>query len=176
MEVLAQVLGGIGIAISVMSMLLKNKSTILLMCMIYNLLTLSSYLLLGKYLGCILVGVLVLKSLVYYIFSVRNLKPNIIILIIFEVSVLGLCIFLWESWTDIFILCSSLINIYCTWQDNVKFLKACVVICSVLLVLYDIFAHAYMYIISELLYGGTALISLLAKKKDDNEMTENRIL
>ncbi len=169
MELIAQILGIVAIAVSVTSMLMKKKSNIMLLCTIYNILTLISYLLLHKYLGSILVGVLTLKSLTYYIFSLKNLKPNVIVLIIFEVAILGLSIFLWQSWTDIFILISSLINTYSSWQDNVKFIKICVIICTVFLVAYDIFAHAYVYVVSEVLYGGAALFSLLHTKKNKDE-------
>ena len=165
MELMAEILGIIAIGVSVASMLLKKKSGIMLLCSIYNLLTLTSYLLLGKYLGCIIVGILTLKSLTYYFFSLKKLKPNIVVLIIFEISILLTSIILWSSWTDILILCSSIISTYSTWQDNVKFLKICVIICTAFLVAYDIFVEAYVYVISELLYGGAALLSLIYYKK-----------
>ena len=176
MELIAQIIGIVAIAISVMSMLMKKKSNIMLLCTIYNILTLTSYLLLEKYLGSILVGILTLKSFIYYIFSLKNIKPNIIVLILFEVSILVVSILLWQSWADIFILTSSLINTYSSWQNNVKFLKICAVISTIFLVAYDIFAHAYVYVISELLYGGAALFSLIKYKNQNEEISiENHL-
>lgn len=71
-----------------------------------------------------------------------------------------------DKFADVFILINSLINTYTTWQDNVKVLKIGAVICSVFLILYDIFVGAYVYVISELLYGGAALLSILYKQKN----------
>lgn len=144
----------------------------MLFCMIYNILTLISYLLLGKYLGCILVGVLTLKSLVYYLFALKKLKPNIFVLIIFEISILVISIIFWNSWVDIFMIMNSLINTYFSWQDNVKHLKMSVVVCACLLILYDVFVGAYAYIVSEVLYGGTALVSLILMIKQSKKETK----
>ena len=169
MEIVAQILGIIAIVVSGLSMAFKRKATIMLFCMIYNILTLTSYLLLGKYLGCILVGVLTLKSLVYYIFALKKLKPNVVVLILFEVSILAISIIFWESWVDLFMIANSLINTYFSWQDNVIYLKASVVLCACLLILYDVFVGAYAYIVSEVLYGGTALVSLILMLKQNKE-------
>lgn len=147
----------------------------MLFCMIYNILTLISYLLLGKYLGCILVGTLTLKSFVYYIFALKKLKPNIFVLLFFEISILVISIVFWNSLVDLLMIANSLINTYFSWQDNVILLKSSVIVCACLLVLYDIFVGAYAYIISEVLYGGTALISLIAmlrKKHIENVKQE----
>lgn len=177
MELTAQILGIIAIIISVLSMLFKAKTHIILFSVIYNVLTLISYLLLEKYLGCILVVILTLKSLVYYIYSLKRLKPNLYVLIAFEVIILVASIFLWQSWVDIFILVNSLINTYTSWQDNVKLLKIGVVICSIFLILYDVFIGAYVYVVSEVLYGGTALFSLcFSKRKNKDECEKEEIL
>jgi len=171
LEITAQILGIIAIIISVLSMLFNAKKYVILFGIIYNVLTLISYLLLGKYLGCILLVILTLKNIVYYIYSLKKLKPNLFILICFEIVILVVSIILWQSWVDIFILINSLINTYTSWQDNVKLLKIGVVICTIFLVLYDVFIGAYVYVISELLYGGTALFSLIFSKKLNKEKT-----
>ena len=62
-------------------------------------------------------------------------------------------------------LVNCLINIYFSWQDNVKLLKIEMIITSVLLILYDIFAGAYVYIASKILFGGTALFLLWVERK-----------
>lgn len=175
MEITAQIIGIVAIIVSILSMTFKSKKMIMLLCTIYNIMTLTSYLFLGKYLGSILVGILTLKSFIYYIYALKKAKPNLVVLIILEIAILTMSIVLWQFWFDIFILLSSLINTYFSWQDNVKILKISVVITSVLLVLYDIFAGAYVYVISEILYGGTALISLLFVKRGtkDNEQNVN---
>ena len=181
MELASQIIGIVAIVISVMSMLFKSKTNILLFTIIYNILTLTSYLLLGKYLGSILVGILTLKSIIYYLFALKKAKPNIYVLIVLEIAILTTSIFLWQSWPDIFILISSLINTYTTWQDNVKIIKISAIISAVLLILYDAFIGAYVYIISETLYGGAAIFSIVMmfvknkKAISNNEANNNEI-
>lgn len=170
MEIVAQILGIVAIVISIMSMVFNDKKIIMLFSTIYNVLTIITYLLLGKYLGMILVGVLTLKSLTYFIYASKSKKPNIIVLFVFEILILSLSIILWQDWFDIFILLNSVINTYFTWQDNVLLLKIGIVVCSIFLILYDIFAGAYVYVISEFLYGLTSLITLLmlrGKRKNE---------
>ncbi len=175
MEIVAQALGVVAAGIAILSMVFKSKTNIMLFCLIYNLLTLFSYLLLGEFLGCIMVGVLTLKSLCYYFFALKKLKPNVWVLIFLEVSILTVSIVLWSSWVDVFMIANGLINTYFSWQNNVKYLKASVVLCAGLLILYDVFVGAYAYIISEVLYGATALVSLivLLKKQNKTEECEN---
>ena len=177
MEIVVQIIGIVAIVISVLSMAFKKKSTIMLFSMIYNILTLVSYLLLGKYLGCILVGVLTLKSFTYYLFSLKNLKPNIFVLIFFEVAIVVISIVFWNNWVDIFMIVNSVINTYFSWQDNVVYLKLSVIVCAILLVVYDILVGAYSYIISEVLYGGMALCSLVIMyiKNKKVKVEENNI-
>ena len=174
LNIISQILGFIAIVVVIISMLFREKSKILLFSTIYNVLTLTSYILLGRYLGCILVGIATLKTLVYYIFSIKKMSRNIIVLIVFEVSIITVSIIFWQSWFDIFLLINLVINTYTTWQDNVKIIKIFSVVCCVFLSLYDFFSGAYMYIISELLFGGTALISLIKTTKQEKENSINK--
>ena len=96
------------------------------------------------------------------------------VLITLEIAILVISIVFWNSWVDLFIITNSVINTYFSWQDNVIQLKASVVLCAVLLILYDIFVGAYAYIVSEVLYGGTALISLIIMLREiKKEKKEN---
>lgn len=164
MELASQIVGIVAIVISVISMLFENKKDILLFTIIYNILLLTSYFLLGKYLGSILVGILTTKSLIYYLFAKKNLNPNIWVLIILEIAILVASILLWQDWVDIFILINSLMSTYTTWQDNVNLLKIGAITTAVLLILYDVFIGAYIYVISEALYGGAAIFSMIMQK------------
>lgn len=169
LNIISQILGVIAIIVVIISMIFKEKSKILFFSTIYNFLTLTSYILLGRYLGSILVLIATLKTLLYYIFSIKKIPKKNYILIIFEVSIITTSIILWQSWFDIFLLINLVINTYTTWQDDVKIIKIFSVVCCVFLSLYDFFSGAYMYIISELLFGGTALVSLIKTIKQEKE-------
>ena len=134
---------------------------ILLFLIIYNVLVIISYFLLEKYLESILVGIATLRSIIYYIFSKKGLKPNIYILLFFEFLIITVSIVIWQNWFDIFMLTSVIVTTYSSWQDNVAVIKISAMVTSVLFILFDVFSMAYVYIISEVLYGLTALISLI---------------
>lgn len=168
MQITAQILGIIALVVAILSMLFKTKTKILLFCNLYNILNLISLLLLGQYLGCILVGIAIIKGVVFYFFARKNLKPSIYVLIIFEIIVIAVSIILWKSWYEIFMVINLIINMYATWQDNVIVLKIGVIICSILLILYDSFAGAYTYIIDDTFFCLSALYSILIYRKNKN--------
>ena len=173
MEIFAQILGIVALVIAVCSMLLKEKPQIMLFITIYNILTLVSYLLLGQYLGCILVGIATLRSFTFFIFSLKKLRPNIVVYILFNILAITASIVFWVSWYDIFMLINLIINTYATWQTNVKIIKITAVVCTVFYVLYDIFVGAYVYIISELAFGVVALYSLIKNRDKQAKGVEN---
>ena len=176
MEIVAQILGIVALVIAVSSMVFKSKPVIMLCLTIYNVLTLVSYLLLGQYLGCILVGVATLRSFTYFIFALKNIKQNIFVYITFNVLAITFSILFWNAWFDVFMLINLIITTYTTWQSDVRIIKWGTLICTVFFVLYDIFAGAYVYIISELAFGVTAGYSLLFGHRNKNiDKIENKI-
>jgi len=168
-ELIARILGIIAIVVSILSMVFKKKTTIMLCLTIYNLLTLTSYLLIGQYLGCVLVGIATIRAFLYFILSYKNIKPNLAIYIIFNVLVIVSSILLWGAWFDVFMLLKLLINCYTTWQTNVKVIKLGTIIYTPLSILYNIFAGAYVYIISSTAFGVVALVSLLLMIKEEKK-------
>lgn len=175
MEILVQILGILALGVAICSMLLKEKPQIMLFITIYNILTLISYLLLGQYLGCILISIAAVRSFTFFLFSIKNSRPNILAFILFNILGITFSIIFWASWYDIFMFINLIANTYATWQTNVKIIKITTVVCTVFYVLYDIFVGAYSYIISELAFGVVALYSLI-KHKDEKKWKLPRCL
>lgn len=180
MEILAQILGYVGLLVAVVSMLFRNKVYILLAMTLYNFLTIITYLILGQYLACILVGIAIVRSIVFVIFELKNLKPNLVIYILFNVLFITASVFFWNDWYDIFMLVNLIVYTYITWQPNVNLIKIGVAFCSILYILYDIFAGAYSYIFGEVAFGATALYSIIKerinikKNLQNSEIKENQ--
>lgn len=173
MYLITQILGIVAFIIAVFSMLFQNKAKILFFIAIYNIIILTSYLLLGQYLGCILIGIETVRSIVYFVFTLKNIKPNLYIYILFNILIVFSSIIFWVSWVDVFMLISLLINTYTTWQTNVKIIKIGTIVSTVFYILYNIFVGAYFNIISEVAFGLTSFYSLLILlKKEKNTDTK----
>lgn len=169
MQIVVDILGIISLIITSLSMFFKKKAYIMLFAFFYNILILVSYLLLGRYLGCILVGVAILRALTFFLFALKNIKPNIYVYIVFNILAISLSIIFWNVWYDIFMLIALIISTYANWQENVKVLKIGALICMVFYILYNVFAGAYSYIASEVIYGLSALISLILTYKEEKK-------
>ena len=175
MELISNLIGIIGIAFLVISMIFKKKTWILVFTTLYNVILAISYILLGHYIGCILLGISTIRGIVYFLYAYKNKKVPIFFLIFFEIAYIVTCIFLWEKWYDAFVLVNSIFVTYTTWQDDMIVYKISAVISMFLWIAYDICTGAYIYIISEVLFGMTALISVivLIKKGEKNEHKNN---
>lgn len=169
-NILVYILGIIAFCVAVFSMLFKEKSKIILCLTIYNILMLITYLLLGRYLGCVLIGIETIRSITYFIYSLKKLKPNIFVYIFFNIVGIGASVLFWASWVDIFVLINLIINTYSTWQTNVTIIKLGIIICTIFYITYDLIVGAYIYIISELAFGVSAVFSLIKNKKIESEM------
>ena len=164
MEILAHILGVVGVVVSAISMIMKTKTKVVLLLAVYNLLTLISYLLLGHFLSCILVVIAIFRSLTFLLYEVKKIKNNWLVLLSFNIVIICISIVLWDKWYDIFLLICTLIFTFTTWQKNVKLIKWGTIICTPLFVTFDILAGAYVYIISELAFGISAIVSLITTK------------
>ena len=161
MQILVYILSAFSIITILLSAILKNKTTIMFLYVLDDIWLIGVYLLLGKYLGMVLVGILTIKTLVFFLFSLKKIKPNIWMLILFEALIIGASIFLWQNWFDIFMLVNSILMTYATWQDNVKVLKiACIVRCC-LLMTYNTLVRAYLYVVSNFIEGVSSTICLI---------------
>ena len=164
MEILAHILGVIGVVVSAISMLMKSKIKVVFFLALYNFLILISYLLLGHFLSCVLVAIAIFRSIVYLIFDIKKVKNNIFVLMDFNIIMICVSIVLWDKWYDVLMLVSTLIYTYTTWQKNAKVIKWGTIICMPLFILFDILAGAYVYIIGELAFGISAILSLIATR------------
>ena len=160
LSVIAQYISLAATVFIVLGILGKQKSTIMLWFSLYNVVILATYFMLGRYTGSILVSVTLIKSILFYILARKNIRPQIWILVLFELSYIIIPIFLWESATDIILIVNLLLVTYLCWQSNIKLLKFGYILSSILLITYDIIVGAYTAIIAEVVFLVSTCISI----------------
>lgn len=178
LNIIAQYISLAATVFIVLGILGKQKATIMLWFSLYNVVILATYFMLGRYTGSILVFVTLLKSIFFYILARKNIRPQIWILVLFEISYIVIPIFLWESATDIILIANLLLVTYLCWQSNIKLLKFGYILSSILLITYDIIVGAYTTIIAEVVFLISTCISIYQlyhpkaeKNKEENKST-----
>lgn len=176
LNIIAQYISLAATVFIVLGILGKQKATIMLWFSLYNVVILATYFMLGRYTGSILVFVTLLKSILFYILARKNIRPQIWILVLFEISYIVIPIFLWESATDIILIANLLLVTYLCWQSNIKLLKFGYILSSILLITYDILVGAYTTIIAEVVFLISTCISIyqLYHPKADKNKEENK--
>lgn len=155
---------------------LKDKVTILILCLIYCVFYGIHYLLLGAITGSLMNIISFLRNLWFFRNSKRNKKNSKLVLyILFFIS----SVFCIISYSDVFSLVSliaSLLSTYSIWQDNVKIYKFLAVPVSICFIIYAIHIGSVVAIITEvvlLIMEIVALIKVYIEGK--NYMLDNMV-
>lgn len=143
----------------------KKKSTIMLWFSLYNVVILTTYFMLGRFTGSILVFITLFKSILFYILAKKNITPKLWMLIVFEILYIVIPIFLWDNATDLVLIINLLLVTYLCWQDNLKLLRIGYVVSTFLLITYDILVGAYITIIAEVVFLISTILSMVKAKK-----------
>lgn len=179
MQILIQGLGIIVLIICVSAFFFKKKEYFLACILLYNIILAVQYVLLSYYTEFIICILAIIKDIVYYVYSKKQLKPSVFVLIIFITLFVLSGIFTWENWFSIFIMFSTVIGTYASWQDNLFVLRLGYVLCSIFLILNYIFTGLYTNIIAEFLTLSSGLISIyiyhIKKNTRDKNFNSDKI-
>lgn len=159
--VIAQIVSVITIITTVLALFQKEKFKTMILFTISNISMMTTYSLLGRWLSLILVGIASVRTFIYYLYAVKNLKPNYIVMVAFEVVLVIVSILLWEDYLDLLMLINLCMLTYMTWQDNMKLIRAGYVVSALLLITYDILVKAYVGMISEVILLVSSAISII---------------
>lgn len=161
MKIAILVLGIIETIICVICFFFKKKQNFLICLEVYNLLLLTQYIIQGYLTECIIVGVDIVKVLVFFLFDIKNKKPQIWVIIIFEIAMIAIGIFTFSNWFSIFLIVSSMISTFAAWQPNMFVLRLSYIICSLLVITNYVFTGLYTTIIAESISLLSSLISII---------------
>lgn len=146
----------------------KKKSIYLFLQLIVNLLYGTQYLLLGQLSGTVSNGVSSTKY-IYFIYKQKvkkeNTKTELLIFLALSV-VLGVLAI--DSWFSVIPIVTSLLFTYAIWQKSEITLRAVVIFCNVLWVIFNICAGAYVsavYSFAEMVFATITMIKLIKMRR-----------
>jgi hypothetical protein len=167
-----QILGIFGFIFYTLSFQMKTKENLLIMQAVSNVFATIQFLLTEALTGAVHTLLGVIRGFVFYFYKKRDLKPNKIVLIIFEVAIILGTVFTWENILSCLPLIGMTVNLYGQWQNDMKIVRICAVISAVLWSVYAFYAGVYMVMLTEIMKIISSIIGLwrFRKFKEKNEI------
>ena len=162
--IIAQILGIIIIVICSILPQFKKRELILLGATIANLLYIVVYYFLEQKSGIALFVVATIRTLVFYLFAMKEKKAPFWIMLAFVLIVIISTIMTWDSWICIFVLISA-VNSYGQWQKDLKIYRIALIITTLSLGIYNILVMAYTGVINEFMQTISASVALWRYRK-----------
>ncbi len=162
---IVQALGLISVVFTSLSFIQKEKWKIMIFLSATNLLYIVIYLLSGSLTGCLLCAGALARTIVYFIYSKLNKKPEIIIMIMFEIYTVVMAIVAWQGIVDLLMIVNLIVLTYTTWQNDIRLLRYSYVFSTLLLVPYDILLGAYTTVLSEVIMFGFVIYAIIKYSK-----------
>lgn len=173
MTIFIQILGIIEIIICCIAFFFKKKWQFLICLLIYNAITFVQYILQGFYTETIITAICIVRIIVFYIYDIKNKKPNIWVCGIFFALMIGGSVITFENYFSLLALGASLIGTYAIIQDNMLVLRLAYIVCSILLIINFVFTGLYTNIIAEAISLVASVISVfkyhVLTKREENQ-------
>ncbi len=165
---IAQIFAVLICIVSSVSYLSKRKDTYLAEQLLVNVLYCAQYILLGALSGAISNAISLIKYIVFFINAKSNKKnPKWQVVLFCLISVILGC-FALKEWYTVIPIVTSVIFTFAIWQDNPILLRAIVIVCNILWIIFNIAVGAYVsavYSGVELVFAFATMIKLLVRRK-----------
>ena len=170
------VLGAFVVLICLVTYLFKKKEGVLICFILENVFVGAQFILKNNYANLMIVIVASIRVVVYYIYSKKQLKPNIYALIVLEVMAVAVTIIFWNDYTSLFILASVMLSTYSTWQNNMTLLRICGFFAAILSSISYLALGLYVTVISKAILiisvsVGLTLYDVIPRIKNKKEKT-----
>lgn len=154
----AQIFAVLICVVSSISYLSKRKDIYLAEQLLVNILYCLQYVILGAFSGAISNVISLAKYVVFYGNAKKNKKNPKWQVIFFCLISVALGCFALNKWYTIIPIITSVIFTFAIWQDNPIVLRAVVIVCNILWIIFNIAVGAYVSAV----YSGVELIFALA--------------
>lgn len=119
------------------------------------------YLTFARTASAILCGIATIRTIIFCYYAYKNMKPNWILLIVFEVAFLIATILTWQDALDLLPMLALLIASYVSWQDNTIILRCGYIVNSILNLIFRIIIGAHIAIIADIITLISEIIALI---------------
>ena len=183
-----QIIFQICVAIAtVLAILQKEKWKMMLCYIINNIFVMAMYFTFGQITPACIAIVALIRTIVFMIYALKKIKPNVVWLIVFESAFVATTIFTWSNPLDLMPMFALLVAGYGSWQDNDTILRSSYIVNKILYVIYDFIIGAYIamaveavnfvYTIISLIYYSilkkqTPILKLIFKRNKNKNITE----
>ena len=165
-ETIVFLIGLIQIFICVICFYFKKKWQMNLCVFSFNFLLIIQFLLEKHYTECYLMVIDVIKTVLFLVFDIKKWKPNIVIIIFFELAMVICSIITWDRWYSVFLLLANMVLTYAYWQTSTLVIRFSSIIASIFLIINYSFVGLYSTIIAEIISLTSATISLFVFRKE----------
>lgn len=165
MFIIAQIIGGIVLILTVISIQFKTKEKILICQIIANILISIQYFLLNALTGGVVSIINVIRCIIFYYYKKKNMKPSVVFLGIFVIIAIVSGILTWQSVLSIIPIIAAIIFTYGLWQDNITITRICTGITAGNWTIYNIIVKAYAGAIQSIAECISSIIAIIRNKQ-----------
>lgn len=158
--ILAQVCGLIALVLTVISVQFKTKEKIVMCSVLANIVVALQYFLLSALTGAVISVINAIRCFIFYLYKKKNMKPSIIVLVIFEIVAIISGIISWQNIWSLIPIIVTVIYTYGLWQDNVTVIRITTGIVGFGWAIYNLVVMAYVGALQETSQLISAIIAL----------------
>ena len=129
---------------TVLAICQRDKWKIMLFYTFENIICVAMYFAFNRTAAAMICVVATFRTFVYMIYSVKNLKPNLVWLILFGVAYITIAIITWQDMLDILPLIAMLSVNFGSWQDKQLVLRIFYIIEHLSYIAYNLLIGAYI--------------------------------
>lgn len=129
----------------------KKKWAMMLVYTFSNIMNMAVYFAFARYTSAYICIIAAFRTMLFMIFALKNWKPNVYVLIFFELAFVVSTALTWQDTLDLMPLFALLIAGYASWQNNQYVLRVGYIINPALYIIYKIIIGAYIAAIAEII-------------------------
>lgn len=167
MQIVAQVLGALGIISMILSVQFNSKKQVLGFQIAANSLFAFQYLCLNAISAVVMSFVAALRCIVFFLFENKGKKVPIWVLGLFLLLIIVLFIFFKHGIIGVFPLICTFIYTIGIWQKNLNVFRVITLITASLWIGYNVYYHAYPSLVGNVFEVITSLIAIYRFNLDD---------
>ena len=167
--ILAQICGLIILVLTVISVQFKTKEKIVMCFVFANVIAAMQYFLLSAFTGAVISIINAIRCIVFYYYKKKNIKPSLIVLLIFEVIAIISGIFTWQNIWSLIPIIVTVIYTYGLWQDNVTVIRITTGIAGFGWAIYNVIVMAYVGALQEISQLVSSVIAIVRNKEKIKE-------
>lgn len=160
MNILANILGVIGIFFLVVSVQCNKKSSILIFQIFANIFYGLQYLTLGAFSAGVMSIVSLLRCLIFYSYDRKGKLVPLWLFLILALSIIFPIFFTYDGILSLFPIVATLVYSYATWQKNLSLFRKLVLSVSILWIIYNFCVGAYISVIGSVFEFVSSIIAI----------------